>query len=258
MDDREPSVASGGTRVHDNGPMTAQESDQRPEGLAAAGDATSLRVLLVEDHASFRHALRAVFALEQDLSIVAEIDDGTLAGAAAAEHQPDVAVVDLDLPGADGIEALAEIRLANPDTACVVLTALEDDAEMGRAVEAGAAAILHKSVDIEELLQVIRSASAGMSLLSPSDTTRWLQARGQARDRRWQTALLEQKLTRREREVLALLAHGGTNRSIARDLVISPETVQTHVRNLMAKVDERSRLALVTTAIRLGIVDPPS
>jgi DNA-binding NarL/FixJ family response regulator len=140
----------------------------------------------------------------------------------------------------------------------VVLTALQDDAEMGRAVEAGAAAILHKSVDIEELLQVIRSASNGLSLLSPADTTRWLQARGQARDRRWRTALIEQTLTPREREVLALLAHGGTNQSIARELVISPETVQTHVRNLMAKVDERSRLALVTTAIRLGIVDPPS
>jgi DNA-binding NarL/FixJ family response regulator len=129
---------------------------------------------------------------------------------------------------------------------------------MGRAVEAGAAAILHKSVEIDDLLQVIRRASTGMNLLSPNDTTRWLQARGRQRDLRWQTALLEQKLTRREREVLALLAHGGTNQSIARELVISPETVQTHVRNLMAKVDERSRLALVTTAIRLGIVDPPS
>jgi DNA-binding NarL/FixJ family response regulator len=129
---------------------------------------------------------------------------------------------------------------------------------MGRAVEAGAAAILHKSVDIDELLGVIRRASTGMNLLSPTDTARWLQARGRQRDQRWQSALLEQKLTRREREVLALLAHGGTNQSIARELVISPETVQTHVRNLMAKVDERSRLALVTTAIRLGIVDPPS
>lgn len=222
------------------------------------GDARQLQVVLVEDHASFRHALRAVFALEEDLTVVAEVDDGTLAGPVAAEHRPDVAVVDLDLPGADGIEALAEIRAASPDTACVVLTALQDDAEMGRAVEAGAAAILHKSVDIEELLQVIRSASNGLSLLSPADMTRWLQARGQARDQRWRTALIEQKLTPREREVLALLAHGGTNQSIARVLVISPETVQTHVRNLMAKVDERSRLALVTTAIRLGIVDPPS
>jgi DNA-binding NarL/FixJ family response regulator len=215
-------------------------------------------VLLVEDHASFRHALRAVFALEQDLLVVGEVEDGTQAAAAAAEHRPDVAVVDLDLPGADGIEALADIRQASPDTACVVLTALQDDAEMGRAVEAGAAAILHKSVEIDDLLQVIRRASTGMNLLSPNDTTRWLQARGRQRDLRWQTALLEQKLTRREREVLALLAHGGTNQSIARELVISPETVQTHVRNLMAKVDERSRLALVTTAIRLGIVDPPS
>ena len=220
-------------------------------------DTAALRVLLVEDHASFRHALRAVFALEEDLTIVAEADSGDLAGPAAAAHRPHVAVVDLDLPGADGIEALAEIRRLSPTTACVVLTALENDAEMGRAVEAGASAILHKSVDIDELLRVIRSASTGVSLLSPGDTARWLRARGELRDRRWQTALIEQRLTPREREVLALLARGGTNQSIADELVISPETVQTHVRNLMAKVDERSRLALVTTAIRLGIVDPP-
>jgi DNA-binding NarL/FixJ family response regulator len=251
-------MVRAGARVHDNGPMTGQDSARLSGAAEDTEHATPLRVLLVEDHASFRHALRAVFALEQDLSVVAEVDDGTQAGAAAAEHHPDVAVVDLDLPGADGIEALTDIRQASPDTACVVLTALQDDAEMGRAVEAGAAAILHKSVDIEDLLQVIRRASTGMNLLSPNDTARWLQARGRQRDQRWQTALLEQKLTRREREVLALLAHGGTNQSIARELVISPETVQTHVRNLMAKVDERSRLALVTTAIRLGIVDPPS
>jgi DNA-binding NarL/FixJ family response regulator len=238
--------------------MTGQDRDRRSYAAEDPPHATTLRVLLVEDHASFRHALRAVFALEQDLSVVAEVDDGTQAAAAAADHRPDVAVVDLDLPGADGIEALVDIRHASPDTACVVLTALQDDAEMGRAVEAGAAAILHKSVDIDDLLQVIRRASTGMNLLSPNDTARWLQARGRQRDQRWQTALLEQKLTRREREVLALLAHGGTNQSIAQELVISPETVQTHVRNLMAKVDERSRLALVTTAIRLGIVDPPS
>ena len=237
--------------------MTPTEDVQHSQRAKRQRSAQNLRVLL-EDHASFRHALRAVFVLEEDLVIAAEAGDGRLAGAAAAEHQPDVAVVDLDLPGTDGIEAIDAIRRANPDTACVVLTALEDDAEMGRAVEAGAAAILHKSVDMEELLRVIRSAGTGVSLLSPNDVTRWLLARGEARDRRWRTALIEQRLTPREREVLTLLARGGTNQSIADELVISPETVQTHVRNLMAKVDERSRLALVTTAIRLGIVDPPS
>lgn len=221
-------------------------------------EARMIGVLLVEDHASFRHALRAVFALEDDLQLVAEVASGDLAQDAARDHEPDVAVIDLDLPGADGVAALFAIREVRPETACVVLTALEDDAEMGRAVEAGAVAVLHKSVDIGELLMVIRQASQGASLLPAADTTRWLQARAKVRDRRWRTALLEEKLTPREREVLTLLAQGGTNQTIAEDLSISPETVQTHVRNLMAKVDERSRLALVTTAIRLGLVDPPT
>jgi DNA-binding NarL/FixJ family response regulator len=228
-------------------PQAAHEPEARP-----------IRVLLVEDHASFRHALRAVFALEDDMDIVAEVASGDLAAGATRDYEPDVAVIDLDLPGSDGVAALFAIREVRPPTACVVLTALEDDAEMGRAVEAGAVAVLHKSVDIDELLEVIRQASHGASLLPTADTTRWLQARAEVRDRRWRTTLLEEKLTPREREVLSLLAQGGTNQTMGEDLSISPETVQTHVRNLMAKVDEGSRLALVTTAIRLGLVDPPS
>ncbi|MDP9022541.1 MAG: response regulator transcription factor, partial [Actinomycetota bacterium] len=107
-----------------------------------------LTVLLVEDHASFREALQAVIAMEDDLAVVAHVDRGERAGALAAEHVPNVAVVDLDLPGADGIAAIRDIRRASPGTACLVLTALKDDVEMGRAVVAGAAGVLHKSIEI--------------------------------------------------------------------------------------------------------------
>ncbi len=217
-----------------------------------------LTVLLVEDHASFREALQAVIAMEDDLAVVAHVDRGERAGALAAEHVPNVAVVDLDLPGADGIAAIRDIRRASPGTACLVLTALKDDVEMGRAVVAGAAGVLHKSIEIDELLAAIRRVGAGAALLVPDDTSRWLQAAAAARDRRWHVALLERTLSAREKEVLALLADGGTNLSIARELGISAETVQTHIRNILGKLDVGSRLEAVTTAIRLGLVDPPS
>lgn len=215
-------------------------------------------LLLVEDHASFREALQAVIAMEDDLAVVAQVDRGEQAGTAAAEHNPDVAVVDLDLPGADGIAAVHAIRRSSPGTACLVLTALRDEVELGRAVQAGAAAVLHKAVEIDELLAAIRRVASGATLLSPADTSRWLQAAVAARDRWWLGELLDRTLSPREKEVLELLAQGGTSQGIAADLQISVETVQTHVRNVLAKLDVGSRLEAVAKAIRLGLVDPPS
>ncbi|HEX2028610.1 MAG TPA: response regulator transcription factor [Nitriliruptorales bacterium] len=215
-------------------------------------------LLLVEDHASFREALQAVIAMEDDLTVVAHVDRGEQAGQAAAEHRPDVAVVDLDLPGVDGIEAVRAIRRNSPGTACLVLTALRDEVELGRAVQAGAAAILHKAVEIQELLAAIRRVASGATLLSPADMSRWLQAASAARDRQWLGELLDRTLSPREKEVLELLAQGGTSQAIAAELNISVETVQTHVRNVLAKLDVRSRLEAVAKAIRLGLVDPPS
>lgn len=256
---------SGGGRPWGQEPAAGLGPQEYSPGMHLHADRTTggevtapLTVLLVEDHASFRQALEAVVEMEDDLCVVAAVARGEDAGQVAAAHRPDVAIIDLDLPGADGIEAIAGVRRGSPATSCVVLTGLQDDVEMGRAVEAGVAAVLHKSVDMDELLGVIRRVGRGATLLPPSDVSRWLRAAGASRERNWSSALLERSLTRREREVLALLAQGGTNRSIAAALHISPGTVQTHVRNLMAKLDERSRLEAVTTAIRLGLVDPPS
>lgn len=219
---------------------------------------TRISLLLVEDHTSFRHALRAVISAEDDLEIAAETDRAEDAARLAADREADVAIVDLDLPGGDGIDAITGIRRAAPDTACLVLTALNDDAEFGRAIEAGAVAILHKSADMDDLLDAIRHVGRGASLLSPLDTHRWLQAYREQRRRRRRLALLDGSLTPREKQVLAHLADGGTNASIAAELDISAETVQTHIRNLMGKLDVGSRLEAVTEAIRLGLVPPPS
>lgn len=216
-----------------------------------------IALMLVEDHTSYREALEAVMGLEDDLHVVASVGRGDLAGDLAAQHRPDVAMIDLDLPGADGIDALADVRRTSPTTACIVLTALRDDVEFGRAIEAGAAAILHKATEMVHLLSAIRAVAGGASLLAPGDTARWLRALAASRDQAWTAQLLRDSLSPREIGVLALLAQGGTNRTIARALGISPETVQTHIRNLLGKLGVGSRLEAVAKAIRVGLVAPP-
>lgn len=242
-------------------------------------------IVLVEDHASFRAALSTVMAVEEDLVVLGGVDRAdqaadlvsTLMGLASSPQSVvtpsvhsfvphevmlgsgqsvDVAIVDLDLPGGGGVRAIGDIREVSPATACLVLTAATDPVELGRAVEAGAAAVLHKGVDIPVLLDAIRLVAAGGSGLDPATTTTWLQALGTHRRGRWQSRVVGDSLSPRERAVLELLARGGSTESIAVDLVITPQTVQTHVRNLMGKLDVGSRLEAVTEAIRLGIVSP--
>lgn len=217
-----------------------------------------IRVLLVEDHASYAQALAAVMALEDDLEVVGHVGEGGRVAGAAAETAPDVAIVDLDLPGASGIDALTDLRTVSPDTRPLVLTALTDDEELGRAVEAGAAGVLHKSVEIPALLDAIRTVADGGTVLPPEDTSRWLRSLAAARDRGWRARVMGDSLTDRERQVLERLVQGLGNTQIARELGISPETVQTHVRNLLGKLGVGSRLEAVSSALQLGIVDPPA
>ena len=216
-----------------------------------------ISLLFVEDHASYREALRAVMATEPDLHVVAEVDTPDEAGAAAAQSRPGVALVDLDLPYGDGVGAIAHIRAASPATTCVVLSALTDEAELGRAIEAGASAVLHKSIDIPQLLKAIRAVADGAVLLPPAETTARLRALAAHRERDWRSRLMRQSLTPREVEVLQHLTYGEDNSSIAEALRISHETVQTHVRNILSKLVVGSRLEAVVTALRLGLVEPP-
>ncbi|MDQ3974037.1 MAG: response regulator transcription factor, partial [Actinomycetota bacterium] len=165
--------------------------------------------------------------------------------------------VDLDLPHASGVDALVEIRRQSPTTACLVLTALTDDVEMGRSVEAGAAAVVHKSIDVAHLLEAVRAVAGGASLLSAPETSRWLQALAAAREQLWHAQALNDSLSPREAEVLEQLSRGHSSQDIARTLGIAPDTVQTHIRNLLAKLGVGSRLEAVAKALRLGLVPPP-
>lgn len=216
-----------------------------------------ITVLLVEDHASYRQALDAVMRTTDDLRVVAHVERGDEALGQVRAVRPDVAVIDLDLPGASGVDALTEIRKEEPDVYCVVLTALSDDVELGRAIEAGASAVLHKTIEIAELLDAVRAVAGGATILPPEETARRLQALAADRGEQWYARTLADSLSPREHEVLHRLVQGDSNLEIARRLGISPQTVQTHIRNLHAKLDVRSRLEAVTKALRLGLVSPP-
>lgn len=216
-----------------------------------------VRVLLVEDHASLRDALAAVIGMTDGMEVVAALgraDDDTLDDDAL---HVDVAVVDLDLPGGSGVEVVERLRARDAPVGCVVLTGLVDDRELGRAIESGASAVLHKSTPMPDLLDAVRTVAGGGTVLPPADTSRRLRALAEDREQRWEGRLLAEQLTRREREVLELLVWGRGNDDIAEALVISPDTVQTHVKNLMAKLAAGSRLEAVSRALRLGLVAPP-
>lgn len=213
--------------------------------------------MLVEDHASFRQALGAVLMLEADLDVVAQLGTGMVEAARSAAAEADVAIVDLELPEGDGVGVVAALREDDPPTPAVVLTGLRDDRKLGLAIEAGAAAVLSKTAEMQDIIDAVRVVAAGGSVLPPVETSRRLQALAKDRDRHWRSKLLADQLTAREAEIIEHLVYGLGNADIATRLGISPETVQTHIRNLMGKLGASSRLEAVSLALQHGLVEPP-
>lgn len=216
----------------------------------------TVRILLVEDHTAFRQAIDAVCRLEEDLEVVGHVERGDAVVDVLASANPDVVVVDLDLPGADGTTAIRAVHEHSTAT-CMVLTALTDDAALGAAVEAGVAAVLHKSIEIPELLDAIRRVAAGANLLDPVLVSRWLRQLSASRSSTWQAQVTAEALSPREHDVLHRLVQGQSVRSMADELGISDATVETHLRNLRGKLGASSRLDAVLVALRLGLVEAP-
>lgn len=218
---------------------------------------TRTTVLIVEDHAALARGLESVLSLETDLEVVGVVTRADAAAAAAAEYRPTVAVVDLDLPGGGGQQAILAMRESSPDTRFLVLTALRDRLELAKAVEAGASGLLHKSADVPQLLQHLRAVAGGRNLLDPVVTSSLLAELRDARHRGWRAELAREALSPRETEVIAALARGESVTEIAERLTLSPDTIETHVRNARNKLGVSSRLEAVIEAMRLGLVDPP-
>ncbi len=211
-----------------------------------------IRVLLVDDHLSFREAMAIVFGLQPDITVVAQA--GSLAEARDVLADVDVAVVDLGLPDGSGLDLIGELRAVNPQGAVLILTASSDRAQFARAVEAGAAGVLHKSTPLHELVGAVRRLTAGEQLLSVSEVLELLRLAGQQRRQDRDAGQALRGLTPREREVLQLLTEGLNDKEIAQRLHVSPQTARTHMENILNKLGVNSRLQALVFALRHGVV----
>jgi two-component system, NarL family, response regulator LiaR len=212
----------------------------------------TIRVLIADDHAVVRQGLRTFLELQHDIEVVADASDGEEAVAAALDGRPDVVLMDLVMPGVDGIEATRRILQERPDTRVIALTSFLDDDKVLPAVRAGAAGYLLKDVEPDELVRAIHTVNAGEALLHPAVTARVMRELTEGESA---AAEPDGRLTAREREVLALVARGLPNKLIARELGIAEKTVKTHVSSILAKLGVSDRTQAALLAVRRGWVE---
>lgn len=202
-------------------------------------------VLLVDDHPVVREGLRAMINAESDLTVIGEAGTGATGVAMAESLCPDVILMDLRLPDIDGVTATERILAARPQIRVLVVTTYESDADILRAVEAGAAGYLLKDASRAELAAGVRDAARGKTVLAPAVADRLV---------RWMRQPAVPKLSAREIEVLALVAKGNTNAEIGSALHITEATVKTHLMRAFSKLDVCDRTAAVTTAMSIGLL----
>lgn len=218
-----------------------------------AAEAKPIRVLLVDDHAMVRRGLRGFLELLDDIEIVGEAENGRLGVEAAADLQPDVVLMDLLMPELDGIGAIEAIKERQPEVEIVALTSFVEEARVTAALEAGASGFILKDADADDVASAIRSAHRGEVHLDPA--VAMLLAR-RVRQRAMQPDDASEPLTDREREVLALVASGLSNKAIAEQLAITERTARTHVSNILGKLNLSSRTQAALYAVEKGIARP--
>jgi DNA-binding NarL/FixJ family response regulator len=217
---------------------------------------TTIRVLLVDDDDLMRAGLTAVLSSDETIDVVGEAPDGRAAVERAIELRPDVVLMDVRMPGLDGIAATRELLAVSPDVRVVVLTTFEQDDYIFGALSAGASGFLLKRTRPEDLIAAIHTVAAGDSLLSPSVTRTVIQrVAGQPAPDATAEARLDE-LTARERDVLELIARGLSNGEIAATLVIEESTVKTHIRHILRKLRLRDRVQAVIFGYESGLIRP--
>ncbi len=224
----------------------------RGEDLAAA------RLLIADDHALLRGALKGMLDSEPDFEVIGEAKDGREAVELCERLRPDLALMDVSMPEMDGLEATRRIKAAHPHTAVVMVTAFDDPDYLYEALKAGAAGYVLKHDPPEELVSAVRRVLSGESLLSPDLASRLLVRLVEEREDSLSGRSSVESLTRRELEVVPLLARGRTNRQIARCLTISAATVKRHVEHIIQKLGVSDRTQAAVRAIEIGLIPPES
>jgi DNA-binding NarL/FixJ family response regulator len=210
--------------------------------LAMSPSSKIIRILVADDHPIVRQGLVAILNDQPDMSVVAEVDDGQQAIEQFRSCQPDVAIVDLQMPEVGGVEAIKTIRAEFPDAAIIMFSIYETDEDIYQGLRAGAKAYLLKDTPCQEILEVIRAVSDGQRYVSLEIGTK-LAAR-----------MDRPNLSDREQEVLALMAKGKSNKAIAAELTITDNTVKFHVTNVMIKLGVSDRTHAVVNALQQGII----
>jgi two-component system, NarL family, response regulator LiaR len=213
--------------------------------------AEPIRVMIVDDHAVVREGLRTFLQLQDGIEVVGEAADGREAIELGPRLSPDVILMDLVMPRLDGVRAMRALRDLVPDARVIVLTSFLDDERLMPAVQAGAAGYLLKDVEPAELARAVRSAHAGEALIDPTVAARLLRTLSAPRG---PIADDGERLTRREREVLELIAAGRSNKRIAVELGIAEKTVKTHVGHVLAKLGVSDRTQAALLAVQQGLV----
>jgi len=206
----------------------------------------SIRIVVAEDHAVVREGLRMFLGLDPEFEIVGEAQTGQDAIELARSLHPNVVLMDLLMPGVDGIKATAAIREAQPDVEVVALTSVLEDASVAGAIRAGAVGYLLKNASPDELRSAIRAAAQGQVRLSPEAAARLV--------REVRAPESPEALTKREIEVLRLVAAGRANKEIARELEVAEQTIKAHVSSILAKLGVQSRTQAALHAFRIGLV----
>jgi DNA-binding NarL/FixJ family response regulator len=215
----------------------------------------AIRVLIVDDHAVVREGLRTFLGLQDGIEVVGEAADGVQAVQQAAALAPDVILMDLVMPRLDGVRAMRTLHERAPQSKVIVLTSFLDDERLLPAIEAGAAGYLLKDVEPSELARAVRTAQAGEAMIDPTVAGRLLDTLAGPRPAQ---AADGDQLTAREREVLALIAAGRSNKRIALELGIAEKTVKTHVGHVLAKLGVADRTQAAVLAVQRRLVGPGS
>ncbi|WP_394218426.1 response regulator [Halobacillus trueperi] len=220
------------------------------------------RIVLIDDHKLFREGVKRILDFETSFEVVAEGDDGDTAVNLVEEHMPDVVLMDINMPSMNGVEATAEITKRYPDMKVIILSIHDDENYVTHALKTGAQGYLLKEMDSDALIDAIKVVGAGGSYLHPKVThnlvaeyRRLADSKGGSAYRTIEYRKPLHLLTRRECEVLQLLADGNSNRGVAEALYISEKTVKNHVSNILQKMNVNDRTQAVVTAIKNGWVE---